>query len=416
VACDSSGTGPVSGCAARELPCPRGDHSDHYVSTLVAGGRTLAGHPSGASDRRGHRHVTAASVATCAGHSPSGRWSFRKQRTVNPLIVPARYDYLYFSSRPALRPAATPRSPGNRPHPLPAMVRTSRRPATPHPPRRASRSRRIVVALPPGRVDVLLISVPARGTLVMEPLLRGPTTRTPQPRPHPSKGHRQHRTPAGGQRPAQPLPSTSLAGRPTTPVLSRTGGLAACRTAWPLANEAGGRRERASPSGSACDHRRHAGASGQHRSLSVCIAAAHRADSTGRRRSGGASYGAARRPSICTWGGHRLRSAASHLPRLDLGGALGHVWGMKQGTARDSSGAGGQLCSGLDQRRRLGAAAFVSACRLWHASAHVGSDGLCRKFILKVVAGPRGQLPVSARHEMRGPPPRGRLRAAPRHG
>jgi hypothetical protein len=32
-------------------------------------------------------------------------------------------------------------------------------------------------------------------------------------------------------------------------------------------------------------------------------------------------------------GGHRLRSAASHLPRLDLGGALGHVWGMKQGTA-----------------------------------------------------------------------------------
>ena len=201
MACDSSGTGPVSGCAARELPCPRGDHSDHYVSTLVAGGRTLAGHPSGASDRRGHRHVTAASVATCAGHSPSGRWSFRKQRTVNPLIVPARYDYLYFSSRPALRPAATPRSSGRRPHPLPAMVRTSRRPATPHPPRRASRSRRIVVALPPGRVDVLLISVPARGTLVMEPLLRGPTTtRTPQPRPHPSQG-------------SQTTPDTS--GRPT---------------------------------------------------------------------------------------------------------------------------------------------------------------------------------------------------------
>lgn len=135
MACDSSGTGPVSGCAARELPCPRGDHSDHYVSTPVAGRRTLAGHQPGASDRRGHRHVTAASVATCAGHSPSGRWSFRKQRTVNPLIVPARYNYLYFSSRPALRPAATPRSPGNRPHPLPAMVRTSRRPATPHPPR-----------------------------------------------------------------------------------------------------------------------------------------------------------------------------------------------------------------------------------------------------------------------------------------
>ena len=53
----------------------------------------------------------------------------------------------------------------------------------------------------PGRVDVLLISVPARGTLVMEPLLRGPTTtRTPQPRPHPSQG-------------SQTTPDTS--GRPT---------------------------------------------------------------------------------------------------------------------------------------------------------------------------------------------------------
>src|SRR5215211_1768158 len=38
----------------------------------------------------------------------------------------------------------------------------------------------------------------------------------------PAEGHRQHRTPAGGQCPAQPLPSTSLAGRRTTPVLSRT--------------------------------------------------------------------------------------------------------------------------------------------------------------------------------------------------
>jgi len=201
VACDSSGTGPVSGCAARELPCPRGDHSDHYVSTLVAGGRTLAGHPSGASDRRGHQHVTAASVATCAGHSPSGRWSFRKQRTVNPLIVPARYDYLYFSSRPALRPGSDtavtgePASPSTR-------HGTNLSPAGYAAPTSAgvtvqadSRSSA------PGRVDVLLISVPARGTLVMEPLLRGPTTtRTPQPRPHPSQG-------------SQTTPDTS--GRPT---------------------------------------------------------------------------------------------------------------------------------------------------------------------------------------------------------
>ena len=35
-------------------------------------------------------------LATCAGHQPSGRQSFQKQRTVNPLIVPARYNFLYY--------------------------------------------------------------------------------------------------------------------------------------------------------------------------------------------------------------------------------------------------------------------------------------------------------------------------------
>ena len=51
------------------------------------------------------------SLATCAGHHPSGHHpsggrSFRKQRTVNPPIVPTRYNFLYSSSRPALRAAA----------------------------------------------------------------------------------------------------------------------------------------------------------------------------------------------------------------------------------------------------------------------------------------------------------------------
>jgi hypothetical protein len=32
---------------------------------------------------------------TYAGHQPSGGRSFRKQRTVNPPIVPARYNFLY---------------------------------------------------------------------------------------------------------------------------------------------------------------------------------------------------------------------------------------------------------------------------------------------------------------------------------
>jgi hypothetical protein len=52
--------------------------------------------------------VTDTSVATCAGRSPSGRRPFRKQRTVNPLMAPARYNLLYASS-------TTRRSPGNRP-------------------------------------------------------------------------------------------------------------------------------------------------------------------------------------------------------------------------------------------------------------------------------------------------------------
>src|SRR5829696_8404046 len=57
--------------------------------------------------------VTDTSVATCAGHQLSGEWSFGKQRTVNPPIAPARYNFLYPSSRPALRAAAC----GGRPRP-----------------------------------------------------------------------------------------------------------------------------------------------------------------------------------------------------------------------------------------------------------------------------------------------------------
>jgi hypothetical protein len=44
---------------------------------------------------------------------PCKRRPFREQRTVNPLTVPARYNFLYSSSRPALRAAAC----GGRPRP-----------------------------------------------------------------------------------------------------------------------------------------------------------------------------------------------------------------------------------------------------------------------------------------------------------
>jgi hypothetical protein len=47
------------------------------------------------------------SLATCAGHQPSGQRSFRKRRTVNPLTGPTRYNFFYSSfSRSALRAAA----------------------------------------------------------------------------------------------------------------------------------------------------------------------------------------------------------------------------------------------------------------------------------------------------------------------
>jgi len=52
--------------------------------------------------------ATECSLSACAGHLPSGRRSFRKQRTVNPLMVPARYNFLYSSSRPATGVPASP--------------------------------------------------------------------------------------------------------------------------------------------------------------------------------------------------------------------------------------------------------------------------------------------------------------------
>jgi hypothetical protein len=46
------------------------------------------------------------SMATCAGHQPSAGRSFWKQRTVNPLMVPACYNFLYSSFKAALRPGS----------------------------------------------------------------------------------------------------------------------------------------------------------------------------------------------------------------------------------------------------------------------------------------------------------------------
>jgi hypothetical protein len=62
----------------------------------MAGARDAAGHPSGPEIAADTGLAIDTSLATCAGHQPSGRWSSRKQRTVNPPIVPARYNFLCF--------------------------------------------------------------------------------------------------------------------------------------------------------------------------------------------------------------------------------------------------------------------------------------------------------------------------------
>jgi hypothetical protein len=57
------------------------------VSTLVAGVRSAAGYPSGPQIAADTGIAIDTSLATSAGHQPSGGRSFRKQRTVNPLIA-----------------------------------------------------------------------------------------------------------------------------------------------------------------------------------------------------------------------------------------------------------------------------------------------------------------------------------------
>jgi hypothetical protein len=56
-------------------------------------------------------------------------------------------------------------------------------------------------------------------------------------------------------------------------------------------------------------------------------------------------------------------------------GALGAWVGMKQGLQGTTAEPSGQLRSGLDQRRRLRAAALARACRPWHARGQ-GSNPL----------------------------------------
>jgi hypothetical protein len=113
VACGGSGSGPVSGhtlamsatAAAGATACPCGGRQTGGGQTPVQGGPTAADTSM----------ATESSLSASSGHLPSGRPSFRKQRTVNPPTGPTRYNFLYASSRPALR-AACGRPPARQRH------------------------------------------------------------------------------------------------------------------------------------------------------------------------------------------------------------------------------------------------------------------------------------------------------------
>jgi hypothetical protein len=127
VACSSSGLGPVRLRAARVAMSAV---AAARTTRVRAGGRvrSAAGQPSDSQSAADTGMATDTSMATCVGHQLSGGRSFRKQRTVNPLMASAghrpsgrrsfrssgrsirrslpRYSFLYPSSRPALRAAA----------------------------------------------------------------------------------------------------------------------------------------------------------------------------------------------------------------------------------------------------------------------------------------------------------------------
>jgi hypothetical protein len=92
----------------------------------VAGSGSPKGRPEGVASvprspglRRRLAALRAGTMLTVRRRqSPSGRQSiWGTQCTVNPLIVPARYNFLYPSSRPALRAAAAAAALGRQPQP-----------------------------------------------------------------------------------------------------------------------------------------------------------------------------------------------------------------------------------------------------------------------------------------------------------
>jgi hypothetical protein len=103
----------ASGGAPHQLPYPR--WLPQGSPDVRANGRRAGGGQTPVRARGPPRTPAWPRVLDTA--CPDGGWrSFRKQRTVNPLIAPARYKFLYSASRPALRPGNDTRATGDRPH------------------------------------------------------------------------------------------------------------------------------------------------------------------------------------------------------------------------------------------------------------------------------------------------------------
>jgi hypothetical protein len=85
-------------CPAGQSPCRR--RLPQGPLRVRAGGHPPIGSrtPSKGATAADTSMAIVSGLSASAGHLPSGRRSFRKQRTVNPLTAPARYNFLYSSS------------------------------------------------------------------------------------------------------------------------------------------------------------------------------------------------------------------------------------------------------------------------------------------------------------------------------
>jgi hypothetical protein len=120
-AATAEASGSVCGRAPR--PFHTGGQGGHTGRTATK--RTARGGGRGQREQRFRARVRTPAWSR-AGHRSSGQQWFRKQRTVNPLLASARYNFHYSFSRPARRAAAV----GGRPRAGSATTAVTGEPAS----------------------------------------------------------------------------------------------------------------------------------------------------------------------------------------------------------------------------------------------------------------------------------------------